>query len=116
MKKLVLVFLTLLTLSSMQLLAQDLAIKGKVTDNAGQPLTGVTVSVKGTSRGTGTDNNGDYSIKAPSNGTLVFNYIGYLSVEMPVAGKTSISVQMKEDVANLDEVVVVGYGTQKNHW
>lgn len=113
MKKLVLVFLALLTLSSTQLLAQDLAIKGKVTDNAGQPLVGVTVSVKGTSRGTGTDSNGDYSIKAPSNGTLVFNFIGYVSVEAPVNGRTSISVQMKEDVANLDEVVVVGYGTQK---
>ncbi|POY38539.1 TonB-dependent receptor [Solitalea longa] len=113
MRKHVLVFLALLMLCTTHLLAQELVVKGKVIDAQSLPLTGVTVSIKGSSKGTSTDVDGNYSISVPSNGTLVFNFIGYKPVERAVAGKTSISVQLQEDVAALEEVVVVGYGTQK---
>ncbi|MCO4291810.1 TonB-dependent receptor [Solitalea sp. MAHUQ-68] len=113
MRKHVLVFLALLLLCTTHLLAQELVVKGKVIDSQSLPLTGVTISVKGSSKGTSTDADGNYSISAPSNGTLVFNFIGYKPVERAIAGKTSISVQLQEDVSSLEEVVVVGYGTQK---
>ena len=87
-------------------------VKGTVKDASGEPLIGVSVSVKGKSGiGTITDINGNFSIQCDANDTLVFSYIGYATLEFPVNGKSSLSISMKEDTNVLDEVIVVGYGT-----
>ena len=89
-------------------------VTGNVTDPGGEmPLPGVTVRVKGTTTGVVTDFDGNYSIEAPSNSTLVFSYVGFTTVEIPVDGQSSIDVMMEEDISSLDEVVVTGYGTQE---
>ncbi|MEO7211795.1 SusC/RagA family TonB-linked outer membrane protein [Mucilaginibacter sp.] len=89
-------------------------VKGKVTDKRdGQSLPGVTVKVKGTAIATVTDVNGNYSLQADDKAVLVFSYIGYDAVEVPVNGKSEISVSLQISSNNLNEVVVVGYGTQK---
>jgi TonB-linked SusC/RagA family outer membrane protein len=94
--------------------AQNVTIKGKVTDAAnGESLIGVSVGVKGTSLGTQTDANGDFSLSAPSNGTLVFSYISYATQEVPVNGQTTLAIKLVGKSSSLNEVVVVGYGTQK---
>ena len=87
-------------------------VKGTVKDASGEPLIGVSVSVKGKSGiGTITDINGNFSIQCDANDTLVFSYIGYATLEFPVNGKSSLSISMKEDTKVLDEVIVVGYST-----
>lgn len=87
-------------------------VKGTVKDASGEPLIGVSVSVKGKSGiGTITDINGNFSIQCDANDTLVFSYISYATLEFPVNGKSSLSISMKEDTKVLDEVIVVGYGT-----
>ena len=79
----------------------------------GLPLPGATILVKGTSKGAVSDFDGAYSINAGSNGTLVFSYVGYETQEIPVNGRSEINVVLKESSESLEEVVVVGYGTQK---
>lgn len=81
------------------------------TTNA--PLSGVSVAIKGTSRGSATDDNGRYTISATSGETLVFSSLGYVSQEVAVEKQTGIDIQLREEAASLDEVVVVGYGTQR---
>jgi len=93
--------------------AQDLSVKGKVLDEAGLPLPGVTVLIQGTSLGTATDMDGNYEIKAASNGILVFSFIGYTNAKETVNGRTQIDVKLMPQSESLNEVVVVGYGTQK---
>ncbi len=94
--------------------AQNVAVKGTVTDaKTGETLIGVSVGVKGTSTGTQTDVNGAFTINAPSNATLVFSYIGYTAQEVPVNGQTTINVKLQGRASNLNEVVVIGYGTQR---
>jgi TonB-linked SusC/RagA family outer membrane protein len=89
------------------------AIIGKVTDKNGNPLTGVTVVVKNTTIGTITDSNGKYSISnVPENATLQFAFVGMKTMEFIIGTSTQIDVTMEESVHGLDEVVVVGYGTQ----
>ncbi len=88
-------------------------VSGTVTDTEGIPLPGATVVVKGTTTGTTADFDGNYSITAPSDGTLVFSYIGYKRTEVLVDGRSTVNISLEEDSALLDEVVVVGYGTQK---
>lgn len=92
--------------------AQD-NISGVVTDEFGQPLPGSTVQIKGTNNGTTTDFDGNYSISANSTNILVVSYLGYSTLEVPINGQTTINVQLKEDATQLDDVVVVGYGTQR---
>ena len=87
--------------------AQSL-VKGTVTDGIGEPLPGVSVVVKGTTNGTITDVNGKYSIQATAKDILSFSYVGMSDQEIKVAGQTTINVVMKDDVAALDEVIVVG--------
>jgi len=95
-------------------LAQDVTITGTVTDETGGPIPGVSVTVKGTNRVTVTDAKGKYSIKAPNeNSVLVFSYIGYNTSEMATGGKNTINIKLSSDSKSLDELVVVGYGTQK---
>jgi TonB-dependent starch-binding outer membrane protein SusC len=88
-------------------------VKGKVSDDKGQGLPGVSILVKGTNVGAVSDGNGDYSVAAGKNATLVFTYIGYLAQEVTVGGRSAIDVSLAEDSKTLGEVVVVGYGTQK---
>ena len=93
---------------------QQLNIKGKVTDVNGAPIPGVTVFVKGTTMGTITDTDGKYNLENVSlDATLVFSFVGMRSQEIPVDGKTGINMVMKEKTVALDEVVAIGYGTQK---
>lgn len=88
-------------------------VKGVVNDAMG-PVIGASVVEKGNAtNGTITDIDGNFSLKVPSDATLTISFIGYKTVELPVAGKTSFTVTLKEDSEMLDEVVVVGFGTQK---
>ncbi|MBT1708455.1 TonB-dependent receptor [Fulvivirgaceae bacterium PWU5] len=93
--------------------AQTHSVSGVVTSDDGSPLPGVYVLVKGTANGTATDSNGKYTLNAPADGTLVFTFIGMRPMERPVSGLTTLDVAMEADISELDEIVVVGYGTQK---
>ncbi|GGZ25400.1 SusC/RagA family TonB-linked outer membrane protein [Echinicola pacifica] len=94
--------------------AQDTKVTGAVMDaDSGEPIPLVNILVKGTSVGTVTDFDGKFNISVPDpNGTLVFSYIGFSTQEIPLNGKNSLSVKLKADDTSLEEVVVVGYGTQ----
>jgi TonB-linked SusC/RagA family outer membrane protein len=92
----------------------ETTITGKVIDENNQPMPGVSVLIKGTSKGVATGTDGSYSLSGvPENGILVFSFIGYLTQEVSVSGKNTIDVQLQPDVEVLGDVVVVGYGTQK---
>ena len=94
--------------------AQSFLITGKVVDISGESLPGVNVMQKGTTNGTITDMNGAYSIAiSGKNPILSFSYIGYLTEEVTVGSQKKIDVKMKEDTQNLEEIVVIGYGTAK---
>ena len=95
------------------LLAQNQNITGKVTGQDGEVLPGVSILVKGTTTGTATNAEGVFTIAAPASSTLVFSFIGYVSEEVPVNGRNQINVALVSDLKALEEVVVVGYGTQK---
>lgn len=88
-------------------------VQGKVSDEMGAEIIGVSVTVKGTNTGTLTDLDGTYSISVPENGTLVFSFVGFLPQEVRVTNQSTVNITMKEDIQNLDEVVVVGYTTQR---
>ncbi len=89
-------------------------IRGKVIDSNDEPLIGVTVMVKGTNTGTITDTNGNFSISVPDQKSiLVFSFVGYKKQEIPVGTNKQLTIQMLEETELLEEVVVVGYGTQK---
>lgn len=92
---------------------QSSVIKGVVKDSNGEPLLGVNVIVKGTTIGSVTDIDGNFSFEAPAGSTLVISYIGFKSEEIKVKGNTPLNIILKEDSEALDEVVVVGYGVQK---
>ncbi|MFV0266366.1 MAG: SusC/RagA family TonB-linked outer membrane protein, partial [Draconibacterium sp.] len=93
---------------------QNKNISGKVTDKSGQPLPGVTVVIKGTSQGTVTGNDGTYSLNnIPEKATLLFSFVGMRSQEIVIGNQATINLQMEEESIGLDEVVAVGYGTQK---
>ena len=104
--------LCLVLVTVMGAFAQN-TIKGKIKDEQGQALPGVSVVVKGTTAGTVTDNEGLYTVSAEKNGTLVFSFIGYLTQEIPVSNKSVVDVILLADTKALEEVVVVGYGTAK---
>lgn len=91
---------------------QQNAVSGTIKDNNGMPLPGVTISIKGTKQATNSDFDGNYKINANSNDTLIFSFIGFVTKEIPLNGKTSLTVTLQEDISQLNEVVVVGYGTQ----
>ncbi len=95
--------------------AQDRTIKGKVTDGGnGERLPGVNILVKGTTNGTTTNGDGEYSISVTSDNTvLVFSFIGYVTTETTVVNQTVLDIALSADLKELDEVVVVGYGTQR---
>jgi TonB-linked SusC/RagA family outer membrane protein len=93
--------------------AVDVTVTGIVTDTNGQPIPGATISIPGTTTGTATDLVGRYALTVPEGSTLVFSFIGYETQSIVVGTRTVVDVVLKEDLASLDEVVVVGYGTQK---
>lgn len=95
---------------------RDVTLKGKIVDEKGETLVGVSIKVKGTTIVASTDANGAFTITIPStvsNPVLVVSYIGYTTQEVPVDGKTSIRIQLKSSTNDLDEVVVIGYNTVK---
>ncbi|MDE7146100.1 MAG: SusC/RagA family TonB-linked outer membrane protein, partial [Duncaniella sp.] len=94
-------------------LAQKITVTGTVIDPEGEPLIGASVLVKGETLGTATDFDGKFTIQAPSDGTLVFSYVGYDTQEVAIAGRTVIDVKMAENSVMLGEVVAIGYGTVK---
>ena len=106
--------LPLLFLTIAGALAQGLTVQGKVTDENGVALPGVTVLLKGSTTGTATDADGRYSLTVPSaNGTLTFSFISFKTQEVLINNRTTIDIQLGADAKALEEVVVVGYGTQK---
>lgn len=109
------VITTLVTLLCMTFgFSQKNTISGTVSDTAGTPIPGVNIIVKGTAIGTSTNFDGEYTINTESNNAvLIFSYLGFLTKETPTYGQKEISVVLEEDTQALDEVVVVGYGTQK---
>ena len=109
MRKLILFFFLSLLITTVN--AQEkVSITGKVIDNTELGLPGVSILEKGTMNGTVTDVNGNFTIQTSPQSTLIFSFIGFVTQEIPVAGKTAINVQMVESVVGLDEVIVVGYG------
>lgn len=102
-----------LLLGTVNMFAQSSFLKGKVQDDAGEPLIGVSIQVKGTSHGTITDLNGNFSLQVSSGETLVISYIGYVPQEISINNQATLNITLKEDTQTLDEVVVVGFGTQK---
>ncbi|WP_223578246.1 TonB-dependent receptor plug domain-containing protein [Sphingobacterium sp. GVS05A] len=95
--------------------AQDLEVQGKVTDRKGDPIRGVTISIKNIpNSGMSTSNKGTYELnKLKKNQVLLFTSVGYKSIELTYQGQKELNVQLEEDLANLDEVVVVGFGTKQ---
>ncbi len=99
---------------SMIAFSQEKTITGKVVDDSGSPLPGVTVIIDGTTTGSITDIDGNYSLPVKSdNDILVFSFVGYKSQEISLAGKTRIDIQLEPDVISLGEVIAIGYGTMK---
>ena len=100
-------------LFSFSVFAQNRTVRGTVKDASGEPLIGVTVQIQGTSSGTVTDMDGRFGLEnVPANAVLDFSYVGMQPQSVAVNGRSTIDITMREDVAALDEVVVVGYGTQ----
>ena len=106
----------LMTLSFMalSLSAQNMTVSGVVTDDLGEPLSGAFVMQKGTTNGAMTDLDGAYTISVPSDATLVASFMGFLDSEAAVAGRAQINFSLATDALMMEEVVVVGYGTQKS--
>ena len=111
MRKILLVFLCMLQIAFVH--AQERTISGRVTSkDDGLPLPGVNVILKGTATGTTTDADGKFTLSVPgANATLTFSFIGLESLEVPAGERTTLDVQLQADVTQLNEVVVVGYGT-----
>lgn len=104
--------LTLLSFSLTALAQQK--VTGKVKDSSGEPVIGASVVVKGNNTmGTITDFDGNFMLDVPTKSVLVISYIGYVTQEVPTVGKKSLEIILKEDTKTLDEVVVIGYGTQR---
>jgi TonB-linked SusC/RagA family outer membrane protein len=113
--KRILMFLTLLLITGSLVMAQTVQITGTVTGSEdGLPLPGVNITVKGTTIGTITSTDGRYVLSVPTGSqTLLFSFIGFVTQEVAIGGKTSINVLLRQDLYNVDEVVVVAYGTQQ---
>ncbi|GAB3648591.1 TonB-dependent receptor [Echinicola sediminis] len=99
-------------LISFRTYGQNTSISGAVSDENGETLPGVNILLQGTSTGTITDIDGNYTIEAPSEGTLIFSFIGYKSQSVPISGRSKIDITLSSNLENLEEVVVIGYGTR----
>ncbi|MEO9869156.1 SusC/RagA family TonB-linked outer membrane protein [Ekhidna sp.] len=96
-----------------ELSAQNISVSGVITDTNNETLPGVTVMIQGTSIGTVTDAEGRFSLSANQDATLVVSYIGFMTQTIQIGGRTQIDVNLSEDLEELEEIVVIGYGTQK---
>lgn len=111
-RKALLVFLCLF--SYVTVFAQNAQVTGKVTDaKSNEALIGVSIKLKGSVVATQTNANGNYAINVPANGTLVVTYLGFITQEIPVNGKSTINVKLSVSTQELDQVVVIGYGSQR---
>ncbi|MBS1577636.1 MAG: TonB-dependent receptor [Bacteroidetes bacterium] len=90
---------------------QDITVSGRITGPNGDPLNGVSVTIKGTTRGTTTNANGEYALTVPDNAVLVFSSVGFATAEQAVNGKTTVNITLQASTRTIDEVVVIGYGT-----
>ncbi|MFA7200447.1 MAG: carboxypeptidase-like regulatory domain-containing protein, partial [Bacteroidales bacterium] len=104
----------LIALVSVPSWGQALTVTGKVTDSSGEPLMGVYVLIEGTARGQSTGIDGDYSINVPTDGTLIFSFMGFNTVIEPVNGRSVIHVTMDISSVALDELVVTALGIKKD--
>ena len=100
-------------LGAVSAFAQNVQIRGTVSDETGAPLPGATILIKGTTTGTTTDIDGQYSISSPSNGVLVFSFIGYNPIEREVGNQSEINISLQPDLSDLDEVIVVDMVLQR---
>lgn len=108
------ILFTIMCLFSIIIFAQNITVRGNVSDGSGESLIGVTVQVEGTSVGTVTDADGNFILpNVPSNATLIISYVGMNSQNISVNGRTVINVILEDDTELLEEVVVVGYGTMR---
>src|SRR5688572_32752748 len=98
---------------SMSALAQEKTIRGRITSGGGAPVAGASVTVKGSTTGTMTDGNGDFSISAAKGAVLVVSSVGYTARELIVGDDTQINAQLLPTATDISEVVVIGYGTAK---
>ncbi|WP_187264421.1 SusC/RagA family TonB-linked outer membrane protein [Pontibacter beigongshangensis] len=113
-KQLFLLFACFMSLQSFVSKAQQQTIGGRVVDGtSNEPLPGVNIGVKGTSRGTATDIDGNFSLQAAAGDVLIVSYLGYLSKEVPVGNQTNLTITLAEDRVTLDQVVVTGYQTER---
>ena len=113
-KKTLLLFFFALMISPFAALAQTIAVSGKViSSDDGYGLPGVTIQVKGTSTGTVTDIDGNYTLKANSQDVLIFSFVGYKTKEIAIKGKTTINVTLDTDAQLLDDVVVTALGIKR---
>jgi len=113
MKKRLLMMIGILFITIFQVIAQERVISGKVVSSEeGSALPGVSVTVKGTTRGVTTDANGFYKISVPNNAKLAFSFVGFNAQDVTVGAKTELNIVLKSAATDLDEVVIVGYGTQ----
>jgi TonB-linked SusC/RagA family outer membrane protein len=108
MKRKLMMFLSLFFLG-IGIISAQTQVRGTVVDEAGEPVIGATIQIKGTSQGTVTDYDGNFSLSAPAGGTLVISYVGYATQEVPV--RSNMQITLMSDLELLDEVVVIGYGT-----
>lgn len=112
-KRIIIILLVALAVVS-QLQAQNMSVSGVVTDKStGETLIGASILQKGTTNGTITNIDGEFSISVPGNATLVVSYIGYLNLDVEVNNAAKLKIQLESNSKSLDEVIVVGYGTQK---
>ncbi|HKO81463.1 MAG TPA: carboxypeptidase-like regulatory domain-containing protein, partial [Chitinophagaceae bacterium] len=93
---------------------RDIRVTGKVTGVNDEPLAGVSIQEKGTSTGTTTDNFGVYALTVGNNATLIISYVGYETQEVAISGRSVIDVKLAGSVKQIDQVVVVGYGSKRN--
>lgn len=114
MRKILLLFIIVLVgMTGGQVYAQDKTVTGNVTDNDGNALPGVSVVVKGTTRGTNTNAQGNFSLSAPKDAQLLFSFVGFVAQEIAIGNKTQVNVRLLTDVANLEEVVITSFGSAK---
>jgi TonB-dependent starch-binding outer membrane protein SusC len=107
-------FIVFFMFAGLSLQAQNtIRVKGRITDDKGQPVPNASVTVKGTTNGTSSNGKGEFEIGAPSNGTLVITYVGYADKEVSVNGRESLFVTLSLSGTDMEQVIVVGYGTQK---
>src|SRR5687767_144678 len=106
-------FLVVFFVTPLNLFSQGTLVTGKVTDSTGLPVPGVTILIKGTNTGTSTDNEGNFSLNVTNpNATIVATSLGYDRQEIGLAGRNNIPITLSSATTQLDQVVVVGYGTQ----